>query len=170
MKWLGALMIIVSTTMIGFMLAKRVSERPRQLRMLKVALQAMEAEITYGLTPILTVAENLIKQLPRPISTFFEVFVETLENKAIPLHEAWERSLKEVWPKTALKKGELEVMQQFGTTLGRHDRENQQKQIHLALSHLEREEAEAKDMQIKYESMFKSLGFLTGLLIVLVLI
>lgn len=170
MKWLGALMILTATTMIGFFWSKRLRDRPRQLRQLKVALQAMEAEITYGLTPIMTVSEHLITQLPPPISYIFEIFASKLRQGTSTLQDAWNESLTHVWPKTALKKGELEVMQQFGTTLGKHDRDNQQKQIHLALSHLEREEQDAKELQDKYESMVKSLGFLTGLLIVLVLI
>ena len=40
-------------------------------------------------------------------------------------------------------------MKQFGETLGRHDRVSQQKQIMLTLTHLEREENEARDRQIQ---------------------
>ena len=49
------------------------------------------------------------------------------------VRDAWEESLKEIWGKTALKKGEFEIMKQFGETLGRHDRVSQQKQIMLTL-------------------------------------
>lgn len=62
------------------------------------------------------------------------------------------------------------MLKQFGSTLGQHDRDHQQKQIHLALTHLEREEGEAKDAQQRYEKMIKSLGFLGGLLLALLLI
>lgn len=170
MKLIGGLLIIIGTTVVGFLLAKKLSDRPKQLRQLKVALQAMEAEITYGLTPILTVSDHLMTQIPKPIGMLFEILGAKLRNGSTSLQESWEQSLAEFWPQTALKKGEIEVLQQFGTTLGRHDRKNQQKQIHLALTHLEREEIEARENQRKYEGMIKSLGFLTGLLIVLLLI
>jgi stage III sporulation protein AB len=71
---------------------------------------------------------------------------------------------------TALKQGEFEIMKQFGETLGRHDRYSQQKQIMLTLSHLEREERDACERQAKYERMVKSLGFLSGLLLIILLI
>ena len=49
-------------------------------------------------------------------------------------------------------------MVQFGENLGKHDRLTQQKQIMLALTHLEREEEGARDKQKGYEKMVKSLG------------
>ena len=61
-------------------------------------------------------------------------------------------------------------MKQFGETLGRHDRVSQQKQIMLTLTHLEREENEARDRQIRYEKMVKNIGFLTGLLLIILLL
>lgn len=171
MEWLGALIIIAATTSGGFMWARQYSERPRQLRQLKTALQALEAEIMYGLTPLAEACTHLAVQFPDPLAGFFRVFSNRLqEDGNLSVQEAWEDSLNEVWPRTAFGKGEREVMKQFGATLGKHDRDHQQKQIRLALSHLEREEADARDAQQRYEKMIKSLGFLAGLLLALLLI
>jgi stage III sporulation protein AB len=170
MKWLGALLIVATTTLGGFAWAKQFSERPRQLRQLKVALQSLEAEIMYGLTPLDEACAHLAKQLQKPLSLFFQQFSIRLSRGSTDVQTAWEESIDEIWHHTALRNGEREVMLQFGATLGRHDREHQQKQIRLTLSHLEREEAEAKDAQDRYEKMIKSLGFLAGLLLVLLLI
>lgn len=85
------------------------------------------------------------------------------------MKDAWTLSLDDIWKKTAMKEPELEIMKQFGETLGRHDRLSQQKQIMLTLTHLEREEEEAREIQGKYEKMVRSLGFLSGLLIVILL-
>ncbi|ARK31406.1 stage III sporulation protein SpoIIIAB [Halalkalibacter krulwichiae] len=170
MKLIGALLIILVTTWLGFEFAKRLSERPRQLRQLKVAIQSLEAEIMYGLTPLAEASSHLAKQMPEPISLFFEKFADRLIKEQITAFEAWEKSLNETWAFTSMLDSEKEVMMQFGATLGQHDREQQQKQIKLTLAHLEREEQEAKDRQYRYERMLKSLGFLSGLLIVILLI
>ncbi|MGV3487614.1 MAG: stage III sporulation protein SpoIIIAB [Tuberibacillus sp.] len=169
MKWIGALFIIISATAIGRLLALQFRERPRQLRQLKSALQSLETEITYGLAPIGEAARRLSEQLPEPSKSFFYHFSIKLAQGSASLREAWDETLHEFWPRTAMKKNELEIMKQFGATLGLSDRENQQKQIRLALSHLEREEAEARAAQNQYEKMVKSLGFLAGLLLVLLL-
>ncbi|MCL7746134.1 MULTISPECIES: stage III sporulation protein SpoIIIAB [Halalkalibacter] len=170
MKLFGAIIIILATTWIGFEGAKRLSERPKQLRQLKVAIQSLEAEIMYGLTPLAEASEHIAKQMPLPISRFFEQFAYRLQNKQETAFEAWEESLNETWGQTSMLDSEKEVMMQFGATLGQHDREQQQKQIKLTLSHLEREEQEAKERQHRYERMIKSLGFLTGLLIVILML
>ncbi|MDE5412256.1 MAG: stage III sporulation protein SpoAB [Bacillaceae bacterium] len=170
MKLIGAIIILIATTWVGFEIARRLSERPRQLRQLKIALQSLEAEIMYGMTPLAEACHNLAKQMPKPVSYFFSRFAQRLKDQEESVPVAWEESLKETWQLTALCDAEYEIMQQFGTTLGQHDRTNQQKQILLTINHLEREESEAKDRQNRYEKMIKSLGFLTGLLIIVLML
>src|SRR5690606_37499806 len=118
-----------ATTWAGFEAARHLSERPRQLRMLKTALQSLEAEIMYGHVPIIEVAINLSHQIPKPISYFFEGFAKKLQNGDTSVKMAWEESLDEVSKLTAFKQGEIEVLKQFGETLGQHDRASQQKHI-----------------------------------------
>ena len=168
-KLLGAILIILATTWTGFEVAKQLTERSRQLRDLKTALQSLEAEIMYGHTPLHEAARRLADQLPNPLQSFFSIFAKKLVESETTVRDAWEESLKEIWGKTALKKNEFEIMKQFGETLGRHDRISQQKQILLTLTHLEREEREARDKQQQYEKMLKSIGFLAGLLLIILL-
>jgi stage III sporulation protein AB len=168
-KLIGAICIIVATTWIGFETSRRFSDRPRQLRALRSALQSLEAEIMYGHTPLHEAARRLSAQLAKPLSTFFESFAKKLTDTETTVNVAWENSLKEVWKSTALKQGDFEVMKQFGETLGRHDRISQQKHIMLTLTHLERQEADAIQNQTTYEKMVKSLGLLSGLLLIILL-
>lgn len=168
-KLLGAIIILAATTWTGFEASRHLSDRPRQLRLLKSALQSLEAEIMYGHTPLHEASRRLAEQLPNPIARFFNTFAKILTDTETTVKDAWETSLKEVWRLTALKQGEFEIMRQFGETLGRHDRFSQQKQILLTLTHLEREEADARDKQAKYEKMVKSLGLLSGLLLIIIL-
>lgn len=151
MKIIGALLIIVATTWTGFEASRHLSERPRQLRQLKSALQSLEAEIMFGHTPLHEASRRLAAQLSKPLSWFFESFAKRLTNSETTVKDAWEESMAEIWKFTAFKHGEYEIMKQFGETLGRHDRMSQQKQIMLTLSHLEREEGDARDKQAKYE-------------------
>lgn len=168
-KIIGAILIIFATTWTGFEAARQLSERPRQLRVLKTALQSLEAEIMYGHTPLHEASRRLAVQLPGPLDQFFSIFAQKLTESETIVRDAWEGSLKEIWGQTAFKKNEFEIMKQFGETLGRHDRLSQQKQILLTLTHLEREESEAREKQTRYEKMVKSIGFLAGLLLSILL-
>ncbi|MFE4350221.1 stage III sporulation protein SpoIIIAB [Peribacillus butanolivorans] len=168
-KLIGAAIIILATTWAGFEAAKKLSMRPRQLRQLKVAMQSLEAEIMYGHTPLKEAAQKLSKQMPKPLSLFFDTFANRLESGETTVKDAWVESLKKIWQSLALKQGEFEILSQFGETLGKSDKYHQQKQIMLTMAHLEREESDALDRQGKYEKMMKSLGFLTGLLLIILL-
>ena len=77
--------------------------------------------------------------------------------------------MKENWKLAAFQQTEFEILQQFGETLGQHDRESQQN-IFAYVLHIWREEEEAKALQLQYEKMIKSLGVLAGLLIVILLL
>ncbi|MDP4085604.1 MAG: stage III sporulation protein SpoIIIAB [Bacillota bacterium] len=169
LKLIGAVFIMRATTWTGFEASRKYSERTKQLRLLKSALQSLEAEIMYGHTPLHEASRRLAEQLPYPLARFFDSFAKKLTNMETTVKDAWEMSLREIWRQTALKQGEFEIMKQFGETLGRHDRISQQKQIMLTLTHLEREELDAVDKQAKYEKMVKSLGFLSGLLLSILL-
>lgn len=169
LKLIGAVIIVLATTWAGFEAARRLSMRPRQLRQLKVALQSLEAEIMYGHTPLKEAANKLQKQFPKPLNQLFGAFASKLEIGETTVKEAWDSSLKQIWPKLSLKEGEYEVLLQFGEMLGKSDRYHQQKQILLTMAHLEREESEAISLQTKYEKMMKSLGFLSGLLLIILL-
>lgn len=168
-KLLGAVIIIIATTWAGFEAARKLSTRTRQLRALKVALQSLEAEIMYAHTPLKEAAYKLQKQLSAPLNQLFASFADRLNFGETTVKQAWEDSLKEVWSSLSLKQAEFEILSQFGETLGKSDKYHQQKQILLTLTHLEREEKEAIELQGKYEKMMKSLGFLAGLLLIILL-
>lgn len=168
-SWIGAIAILSATTITGFEWAKRVRERPKRLRELKVTLQALEAEIMYGSTPLNEAFQHIGKPLKEPLSAFFLNISDLLNQGEHSVKEAWESQLLLLAKETSFKSGEIEVLRQFGSTLGRHDKEHQQKQIQLTLAHLNREEKEARDIQERYEKMCKSLGVLMGLLIVILL-
>ncbi|WP_369413914.1 stage III sporulation protein SpoIIIAB [Aquibacillus saliphilus] len=162
--------MLSATTWVGFELAKKLNDRPKQIIQLKNALQILEAEILFGQSPIIEACENLSRQLPEPISLLFKGISEDLRKHPGNLYDIWRKNLDSFWPIVSLGVNEKEILRQFGRTLGQHDFTQQQKHIHLALTHLDRELQEAHDYQFRYSKMVKTLGFLTGLLVVLLLI
>ncbi|HZG69939.1 MAG TPA: stage III sporulation protein SpoIIIAB [Chondromyces sp.] len=170
MKWIGAFIILLASVLFGFERAKQLSNRPKQLRVLRSALQSLETEMLYGHTPLHEAARKLSSQLPMPANRLFSVFSETLTSTETTVRAAWETALLTVWPDTALKPPEFEILRQFGQNLGKHDLLTEQKQILLAIQHLEREEEEARERQRQYERMAKSLSILGGLLVIILLI
>ncbi|MFP7493666.1 stage III sporulation protein SpoIIIAB [Terribacillus saccharophilus] len=170
MKLVGAILVLIAATWAGFDLSRRLQQRPKQIRQLISSLQVMEAEILYSQTSIIETSENLAKQVPKPAAEFFHQLADQLQLHPEGLYECWEETTETWMSSTALKAAEKDIWLQFGRTLGQHDFEQQQKHIQLARTHLERELEEAEEANQRYGKMFRNLGFLTGLLIVLLLI
>ncbi|MUK87159.1 stage III sporulation protein SpoAB [Ornithinibacillus sp. L9] len=170
MKWIGALLFIGITTWFGFEWSQNLTKRPKQIRQIKNALQILEAEILYSQLPLQDAFATIAKQIPEPSKSFFSYLAASLEKREIDLFATWENAVKNLMETSSLSSNEKEILNQFGRTLGQHDFSQQQKHIQLTISHLERELEDAIDDQNRYGKMAKSLGFLCGLFIVLLLI
>jgi stage III sporulation protein AB len=170
MNWIGALLLIITTTWLGFDWSNRLSNRPKQIRQIKNALQILEAEIVYSQLPLREAFINISRQIPEPTRSFFEEIGQSLQDKNIDFYIVWKEKVDVLIKNSSLAANEKEILYQFGRTIGQHDFYQQQKHIQLTLSHLERELEDAREEQYKYSKMAKSLGFLAGLFIVLLLI
>ncbi|MFC7370439.1 stage III sporulation protein SpoIIIAB [Fictibacillus iocasae] len=170
MSWAGACFVIMACTLFGFERAARTRNRLQQLRNLKVSLMSLEAEIVYALMPLDEAFYHLSGQVEGALSRFFLSVSEKMKQGQRTVDSIWIEEVEVLAREADFEKKETEILKQFGLTLGRHDRDNQQRQIQLALTHLSREEQEARDMAERYEKMYKSVGFLAGLLIVILLL
>ncbi|HLR08225.1 MAG TPA: stage III sporulation protein SpoIIIAB [Bacillota bacterium] len=170
MKWIGALLFISTTTGIGFEVSKHLDDRPKHIRQLKNALQILEAEILYSQSPLKEAFALIAAQIPYPTKTFFKAMSQQIMEADSDLHELWQENIRHFKKISSLEANDEEILNQFGRTLGQHDFDQQQKHIHLAITHLDRELEEAKDKQRKYAKLSKGLGILCGLFIVLLLI
>ncbi|CAM5792624.1 MULTISPECIES: stage III sporulation protein SpoIIIAB [Brevibacillus] len=169
-KLIGAVLILFSASMVGWQIGRFYAYRPVQLRALLVGLQMLETEIVYGLTPLQPALLKVGNRLPTEIGQLFQTAAGSLrEERAQNADEALRLAIDRHWQQTSLRKQERDVLTSLGQVLGSSDREDQQKHLRLAVTHLRGLEEEARAEQNRYEKMYKSLGFLCGLLVVILM-
>jgi stage III sporulation protein AB len=169
-KFLGAVLILGAAAMFGFVQALHYARRPKQIRQMIGALQRMETEIVYALTPLPEAMLTLSKQMAEPLSSLFRITSERLRDTLVTsTREIWQQTVREVWKRSSMKQPEQEIALQLGNVLGITDRSDQIKHLRLAVSQLQAEEQESRDEQKRYETMWKSLGVLIGALIVILM-
>ncbi|TXK83416.1 stage III sporulation protein SpoIIIAB [Paenibacillus sp. N3.4] len=170
LKFVGGILIIGAATLIGFLQAAHYARRPKQIRVLISALQRMETEITYALTPLPEAFASLSKQITEPLSSLFRLTSERLlSSDGSSTREIWRLIVKDIWKRTSMRQAEQEVLLQLGSVLGLTDRSDQIKHLRLAVSQLQTEETESREEQRRFEKMWKSLGLLIGALIVILM-
>ncbi len=169
MKWIGALLLICTTTWIGFDMSNRLGERTKQIRQFILSLQMLEAEIVYSQLTLQDIFRTVCNKTNYPINQFYGQMTDKLSDVVTDFLEVWDEALHKLIKISALKKNEQEIIKQFGRSLGQHSSIQQQKHITLAIHHLEQELDEAIEQRGKYEKMMRSLGILIGIFIVLIL-
>lgn len=169
MKWIGAILLICATTLIGVEFSSKLSRRPKEIRQLKTALQILEAEIVYSQATLADAFSKIAQQLSQPVSSLFQAIASKL-NTSNDLTYTWAEEVNRFLGNSSVGRDEAEVLLQFGETLGQYDIVQQKKYIQLSITHLDRVLIEAQENHQRYGKMFKNLGVLAGLFLVLLLI
>ncbi len=170
MKWFGALLLISVTTWMGMEWSQQLNKRPKHIRHMKSALQILESEMLYSQLTIQDAFLLIAKQVPEPTKLLFGMVARELDTREADFVTIWESCVKKYAHHASLGKNELEILNQFGKTLGQHDLRQQQKFIRLTVTHLDRELEDAIDDVNRYGKMAKTLGLLSGLFIALLLL
>lgn len=171
LKGIGALMVIISSSLLGILISSKYSIRPKEIRKLRFSLQMLETEIVYGSTPIPYACYNVGCKSDRPWKDFFlEVSENLLERKFFSLEEAWNEAIVNILEDSCLTSGDKELLMNFGRVIGKSDTEDQKKHFKLIYAQLEYHEKMAEDEKRNNEKMYKSMGFLLGAAILIILV
>lgn len=169
-KLAGALVIILSCGLTGMLIARTYSLRPAELRSLQTALQMLETEISYAATPLAEALHSLAARSDRLVAPLFGyVLTELRTTPGCTAHEAWEKALKRFYPQTSLRKSDLVILSNLGKALGISDRQDQARHLRLAREQIGAELSQAQNEALKHVKLWNYLGFLGGLVIVLLL-
>lgn len=171
LKLVGSVLILLSGTLAGFYQANQFASRPKQIRELTLMLQRLLTEINYSYRPLAEALSQIGKQASEPLGRLFISAADHMNSsQGLSAQESFQHAINHYWSRTAMKQPEKEAIRQLSFSLGTSDREEQNKHITLAIQQLNHEEASARNDQIKYEKMSRSLGLLVGALIVILIL
>ena len=169
-KLLGATMVVAAAGIGGMTVAGRYSRRPRELKSLGYALQMLETEISYGANYLQIALEQVAGRCDRAVAPLFSrAAAELSSNTGITAARAWENSLAAYYRASALNGQDLIILRSLGSSLGISDRTDQVKHLHLAMEQIKSENARAEEEAARNVKLWNHLGFLGGLLVVLIL-
>jgi len=170
-KLTGALCIIGGCGWAGLKVAGVYRRRAELLRCLQNGLSFLEAEISYGSTPLPLALRRVGEKLDKDSGALFTRAAQILcLNKGATASEAWEEGIKLLNGNIPLTAEELSILTMFGHGLGNSAREEQLKNIALVRQQLGMAEKKAAEARVKSEKMWQYLGFCLGGVIVLVFI
>lgn len=169
-KLFGCFIVFMSSSLLGYIYSRKCAKRPEELRSLQGMLQMFENEISFLSNKLTDAFYKIYSQSDSPVSNFFKHAAEILQKKPeLSAYEAWKRAVKLNINDTSLDKEDEKVIVSFGKMLGSSDLEGQIKNIGLTLNQLKLQEQKAEEFRKKNEAMYRNLGILGGLAIIIIL-
>lgn len=165
-KSIFLILVFSISSIIGILFSKKYQNREKELKELKNAISLFETKIKFTYSPVPEVFKEVANGTAIPISKMFKIAGEKMEK--ISSTQAWEEGIAGV--NHNLKEEDIKVIKEFGRMLGKTDMEGQISQIEVTKSFLEEQIEKAKTERNKNEKLYKTLGMVSGLAIVIILI
>lgn len=162
-------LIVVAGAGLGFGVADRYRQRPRQLRQLQFALTVLGSEIRFRQTPLPAGLETVAAATPAPVGNLFADTARALLNAdGRGVEWAW-RQVKPP-PGAALAAEDYALLENLMQVLGTGTVAEQGRQLELHLEHLRQLEREADGAREANEKIWRYLGVFGGLALALILL
>lgn len=164
------LVIICCSTILGNQIANGYIHRVRELRTFQMCIAKLETEIIYYSTFLPEALENVGKTTAGGIGQLLCDVASNLKNKkGVNIEAAWQLALDENKTNFKMTYEDYEVISRFCCQLGTADKTTQKQLFELTQLQLYKQEKKAEEDRDRYEKMYRSLGFLAGVTIVIIL-
>lgn len=171
LKTIACIIILVATTVGGFVFAEAFKKRTKQLTEFQMALHHLSNEIEFTHTPLPAAFNNVALKSEEPVrSVLGQVSKLLMENEVENVFEAFSISLKANKNCIELKKEDESVLLDLARGLGESDLQGQKKLFALAMENLKKQISMADVLMNKNVKMYRYLGFSLGAIIVIMLI
>lgn len=171
LKIMGCLIIMICSTSGGYLLAFGYTRRVRELRAFQHAIQSLESEILFTLTPLPQAVQRMAARLDKPMDRLFDLFGNILEQRAgYTAGEAWDMAVEHARGFLCFEREDLEIIRGLGKNLGSTDKVSQEKSFKLVKYQLEAQLVKAEEKRNRNEKLCKNLGFLLGAALVILIV
>ncbi|GAA0723794.1 stage III sporulation protein SpoIIIAB [Clostridium malenominatum] len=171
LKIIGSLMVVVSTTWIGFFYSSNLNKRNNQLKEFQRCIYQLQNEIIYTYTPLPEVFLSISKKSKVPMDKFFNELSRILySNEVDSVYEGIKKAYEGMEDILNFNKEDLNLIYNLGKGLGETDIEGQKKVVALTLDNLKSQLIEAETLVKKNVKMYRFLGFTIGMMVVIIFI
>ena len=159
-------MVFLIATYIGILSANRYKNRVVDLKEMQSALNMLETKIKFTYSPLPDIFEEISEHVNPNISHVFRMASIKMDN--MNATDAWEQAIDISY--TNLNKEDINTIKGLGKLLGKTDVEGQVSEIELVKKFLEIQIDKAENECNKNEKLYKTLGIVSGMGIVIILI
>jgi len=170
LRILGSLLVVAALSILGEVGAASLRERTLALRRIQAALEVLQTEISFLQTPLPEAFHRVGQLTGGSVGEFFITAGRRVQDSGLPAERGWREALEEFSASTSLAGEDTEILRGLGKTLGISDRLDQSRHLSLARERLAALEAQAREVEARNSRLYRYLGILSGLALVLLLL
>lgn len=171
MKIIGCILVITSSTGMGFFFSNEMRCRIEDLKELRKLIGLLRGDIRYANTPLPEAISSITRRHNGNYHAFFKYISTKLnEMSGHTFSEIWKEAVHKELSSTSLSKKDKLHLIQFGENVGYLDKDMQMNTIDLFISQLEDEIKELSKTIKEKAYMFNTLGIMAGIFIIIILI
>lgn len=170
MRWVGFVLIVVATTMIGYEAGLEHQIHLDNLQILKQILQMLSSEIRYTKSPLYEAFSHIGKRMEPPFDTWLCTLAKKLEERSgTAFLKLWSRSIDVSLKGVKLSRDDIRELKRFGRYLGYLDEEMQIGNIELYKERLEHKISELREGIMTKRKLCNCLGAMSGIFLAIIL-
>ena len=167
-RYLFLVLILICCTSIGFLLSRKYSDRVSELVTFSGFLKILQNKMRFTKMPLSEAFKDLSNlKSSKAISEICLNFSQNIKTEKC--EDAWNRAIEDEMSYLSLNKEDISIIKKLGNTLGKTDIEGQMSEINEFNTLLQIQIKKAEEERRKNEKMYRSLGTIVGLAIVIIL-
>ncbi|MCY6483750.1 stage III sporulation protein SpoIIIAB [Clostridium aestuarii] len=171
LKFIGCILIIFGSTLIGFIYGENLKKRVQQLQELERVIYQLQNEIMYTHTPLPEIFIHAGEKCDKPIGEIFlEVSKLLLKNEVDNVYCAFNQVLKCNKSLLDLKDDDIKIILNLAKALGETDIDGHKNIISLTLLNLKKQIKNAEEIMNKNVKMYRYLGFSFGAILAIMIV
>lgn len=160
------ILIFLSSTYVGLLISNKYKNRVNDLKEFKSMLNVMNTKIRYTYEPIGEISKDISEMTQTNVGNIFKEICNQLKSK--PISEAWDIAVEGYG--NNFSKEDKNIIKSMGKMLGKTDIDGQLSEINQAEEFLKVQIEKAEKEKQKNEKLYKSLGMVIGIAIIIILI
>lgn len=169
-KLVAGILILAGCGYLGILFAGQFKKRVKSLEEFQNALSQLEYDIDFSESTLCSSFEKISRTACREVGVIFLYMSDRLrKNPGADMKGLWSRAIDKYRDDIALKDEDVGILLDFSVMLGKGSREKEKNNIKLAKMRLQMAEEVARQERERNIKMYRGLGFLSGIFIVILL-
>ncbi len=165
-KYIFLALIFLITSFLGLAIANKYKSRVKDLKEVRNILNILETKIKYTYRPLPDIFDEISKSFRSNIGSIFKIAKDKMQE--FSAGEAWIYAIEN--SNTSMNKEDLNQLKNLEKLLGKTNVEGQISEIELMKKTVDTQIEKAEEEQKKNEKLYKNLGIIIGLAIVIILV